>query len=52
MIVVESLETRMPRQQVHQESPWWPLTSIPIHLFGVNHRYDRLRLDDPAGMQA
>jgi hypothetical protein len=52
MILVEGQETRMLRQQVHHASPRWRLAIILIKLLEIDHGYDRLLLDDPAGMQA
>jgi hypothetical protein len=52
MIVVESLEVRMPRSQAIQAQPEWSLAGILIFLFETCHGFDRLFLDDPAGMQA
>ena len=52
MIVVESLEVGMPRRQTTTVPPQWSLANILTSLFETDHGFDRLFLDDPAGMQA
>ncbi|WP_424629819.1 hypothetical protein [Bradyrhizobium sp. SYSU BS000235] len=42
----------MSRQQVRQVSPWQWLAGVLVQLLEIDHGYDRLLLDDPAGMQA
>jgi len=52
MILVESQETRVLRQQVHRVSLRWQLASVLVKLLEIDHGYDRLLLNDPAGVQA